>query len=282
MKKITFFTMIAFMTTTINAQTILFQENFETSPITSILNTWNFETQLTNGPSPCSLASRGNTADFNSTNVDFQNSQNSSYFLAVNPEAPCAGFYNASLSTSVLDFSTATDSIIFKCKYFKSTTLNWGPSQLEIIFNNGSLSDTIISEFSTTDNWDNVEVKLPSFVTSPTVTITINMGGGEGVAIDDIEVLGYNVTTVLSEILTKSILIYPNPTQEFIYLKNSFNKAIQSVEILTTTGQIIKSEEISNSQDQNRIDISDFKEGVYFLIIKFDNSTSETYKFINQ
>lgn len=274
--------MIAFMTTTINAQDILFQQNFETSPVTNILNNWDDETQLPEGPSPCSKGSRGNTADFNSTGVDFQNAQNSTYFLGVNPKSPCGGYYTATLITDSLDFSAA-DSIIFKCRYYKTNTIDWGSCFLTITLGNPSIDFVMDTVFSTINNWDTVRVEVPVSIISDKVQMSIVMGGGEGVAIDDMQVLGYNSPiSGLSEISNSNILIYPNPTKGIIYLENNLNKKIQSIEIVTINGQIIKSEDVSNLQEQNKIDISNFKCGVYFLTIKFDNNTIETYKFIKQ
>jgi len=153
------------------------------------MNNWTGEIQLPDGPSACSKGSRGSTAAFNSLNVDFQVTQNASYFLGVNPEAPCAGFYNATLITDTvtgLDFSVA-DSLKFSCRYFKSTTLGWGATTLKIVFDNGTTTFTVEPEFITNDSWDNVDVGLPASMISTGIEIRIeNMGGGEGVALDDI------------------------------------------------------------------------------------------------
>jgi len=186
------------------SQTTLFSEDFEISPVTSIVNI--SSGTLLDGPSPCGFATRGTTADFNSSNVDFLNLQNSSFFLGLNPEAPCGGFYNASLYSDTMDFS-GIDSIFFKCKYFKSTTLAWGPTELNFVFDNLSSQFTIDSEFSTTDSWDSVVVSLPIGMISPNVLFTINLGGGEGVAIDDIEIVAYSTP-----------ILFPQPTNfQFSY-----------------------------------------------------------------
>ncbi|MFH2096251.1 MAG: T9SS type A sorting domain-containing protein [Bacteroidota bacterium] len=172
----------------VTAQVVLFGEDFETSPVTSIVN--GYTGVLPDGPPPCSQASRGTTVDFNSTSIDFQNSQNPGYFMGANPESPCGGYYNANLESDTLDFS-GYDSLVFKCRYFKSTTLGWGPSALIITFDNLSDTYTIETEFTTTDNWDSIEVVLPATMISPNVVILINMGGGEGAALDDIFITGY-------------------------------------------------------------------------------------------
>jgi hypothetical protein len=108
--------------------------------------------------------------------VNFNNAQNSTYFLGVNPQIPCGNYYIATLNTASLNFS-GQDSLRFKCRYFKSSTLDWGSDSLEITFSNGSSNFVIDSEFNETDNWSNLDISLPNFLIAPDVTITIKMGG---------------------------------------------------------------------------------------------------------
>lgn len=224
--KITLFTtklavVLTVQLTTLQAQT-LFLENFETSPVTSILNSG--ETQLINGTSPCGKGTRGNTTDFNSTNMSFNNTQNPTYFLGVNPETPCGGYYTATLNTTSLNFS-GQDSLHFHCRYFKSTTLGWGSTLLEITFSNGTSNFSVNSEFSVTDNWTYLDIALPNFLIAPAVTITINqMGGGEGVGLDDIEVVNIS-TTGIEQYNSDNIKLYPNPFNNDITIVQLFQKS---------------------------------------------------------
>jgi|AntAceMinimDraft_17_1070374.scaffolds.fasta_scaffold02082_10 hypothetical protein len=223
---------------TLKSQSLLFHEDFEISPVTSILNSG--ETQLTEGPSPCGKGSRGNTADFNSTNVEFQNSQNSSYFLGVNPEFPCGGFYNASLTTDSLNLSAA-DSLKFKCHYFKSTTLGWGGSAiLNIVFDNGTTNFTIESEFSTNDNWDSLEIALPNSMIDPSVLMTINLGGGEGVGIDDIKIINIIATNINQHNLTNNIKLYPVPVNNLLHIELRNTHSNINYTIMDLYGNVIE------------------------------------------
>lgn len=175
-----------------NAQTTVFSEDYETSPVTSMVNTFGLD--VPDGGSPCGKASRGNTSDFNSGSVDFLNAQNSTYFLGVNPESPCGGYYTAEIEASGLDWS-GTDSLVFSMRYFIGTGLSWGSTVLDVTFDDGTNTQTYDAEFSTIGAWTDFEVSLPTvFADASSVTITINMGGGEGVGIDDFLIVNYEPT----------------------------------------------------------------------------------------
>jgi len=262
---LTFAVLLTIQLTTLRAQT-LFLENFETSPVTSILNTFNSETQLTNGPSTCGLATRGNTADFNSTNVNFNNTQNPGYFLGMNPQSPCGGAYGVSLITSTLSFS-GQDSLRFKCRYFQSTTLNWGmpgSDYIMVIISNGTLADTIQSEFITTDNWDSINVALPSYLISPTVTIRVIMGQGEGFGMDDIQIINIQTTGVEKYNVSDNIKLYPNPFNNNFIIVQPFSK-LSELTIYNVMGEIIYTANISSQQVINS---ENWKDGIYFYQLK--------------
>ncbi len=88
--------------------------------------------------------------------------------------------------------------------------------------------------------------------------------------IDNVKVTGNTITTIgLSEITKNDILIYPNPTENFIYWKGAAKSEIQLIEIYNLSGQIIKSENAFRLQ--TKINVSDLKEGVYFLKLTFEN-----------
>lgn len=249
---------------------ILFSENFETSPVESILNTINSETKLKEGTPPCGLAARGNTSNFNSTKIDFKNSANSTYFLGVNPESPCGGYYDAELKTATLNFS-GKDSLRFKCRYFKSNTLGWGSANLQVILTTGTQSDTIKSEFTKTNNWEYLDVALPKFLISSTVTIKLIMGGGEGIAIDDIEVKNFPIKTGIDIIAqNKSMSVYPNPFfSDFHVELNAFDIVNTRISIAEASGNIIyvaSPHEITNGKFE--INLSGFSKGLYFITFK--------------
>ncbi|MFT6244767.1 MAG: hypothetical protein ACJAXI_001536 [Crocinitomicaceae bacterium] len=251
-----------------SGQTVLFSEDFEASPVTNFLNTWTSETQLPDGPSPCGSSTRGNSADFNSSTVDFNVAQNGSYFLGLNPESPCGGFYNASLHSPTQDFSGLADSIVVSIRYFKSSTLGWGPSQLEIVFDNGTVTDTIRDQFATIDNWDVIDYVLPISMHKAIVDITINIGGGEGVGLDDMTVTRYLVIASTIEIAT-GLSLFPNPAKDQINIRSK-SEHLLSWEIYGMTGNIVLSSNDINSLTEN-IDLSVLDNGNYIIRIETIN-----------
>jgi hypothetical protein len=272
-----FFTLtFLLLTICLNAQLVLFQEDFETAPVTSIVNDWTGT--LPNGPSPCSQASRGTTADFNSSSIDFLNAQNPSYFLGVNPESPCGGFYNATLLSDSMDWSAA-DSIVFKCKYFMSIGLNWGSSKCEIILSDGVDADTISTEFISTNTWDSISVGIPLSLANPNVVMTINMGGGEGVALDDILILNYPATEIKSQDNVLNAYVYPNPVSNYFYIESREKGLVYELSLMDISGRcIIKNEKIKDKLKQ--IDINHLLPGVYILYLRTTDGRTFTHKLI--
>jgi hypothetical protein len=254
--QILFFTTIFCLQMQVLKSQVLFHEDFETSPVTSILNNGG-ETQLPEGPSPCGFASRGNTSNFNSMNVDFQNSQNSTYFLGVNPQTPCGGYYMASLKTGTLNLTA--DSLVFKCRYFISNTLLWGAPTLQVNIHNGLSNYVIWSQFSTIGSWDSLTIGIPATQIGATDTMLIVIGGGEGVAIDDITILNIPYLHVAENNNSDQIKIFPNPAQNILTIENiSFNAVLSIYDI---NGKMIVREKNVN----NTININQLEPGLYCL-----------------
>jgi len=65
--------------------------------------------------------------------------------------------------------------------------------------------------------------------------------------------------------LNNSVSVYPNPTKDFIVIDNNSNTAIQSVELISADGQLIR----HIVQKQNyRINLSELPVGLYYLRIE--------------
>jgi hypothetical protein len=260
----------------LNAQNVLFQEDFETAPITSIVNT--FGDSVPNGSSPCGQASRGTTADLNSSSIDFINAQNSTYFLGVNPESPCGGFYQATLASDSMDWS-ASDSIVFKCRYFMSTTLNWGSYGCRIIFNDGFDADTISTEFTTTNSWDSLIVGIPISLASPDVVMTITMGGGEGVALDDIQIINFPATKINEVVDKESFKVFPNPVTNNLYIESLETEIIYELSLSDISGRCIIRK--TNIKDNEKwMDLSSLGSGMYILNVSSTDGSIYSYKII--
>lgn len=63
-------------------------------------------------------------------------------------------------------------------------------------------------------------------------------------------------------------IAYPNPANDFVRIKSSFNKAFE-ISITDLTGKIIKNI-FSENNDDVKIDVRDMNNGVYLLILKND------------
>lgn len=273
--------LVTCLTTAMQAQT-LFLENFETSPVTSILNFG--ETQLAEGPSPCGKATRGTASDFNSSSVNFNASQNSTFFLGVNPQVLCGGFYDATLTSIALDLS-GQDSLRFKCRYFKSSTLGWGGDIFNISFTNGMSGFNINNQavFTVSNAWTLVDIALPSFLIAPNVVFTILMGGGEGTALDDIEI--YNVSNSAGFKPDDNgddediISLYPNPFTSEALLRsgNTFNNA--TLIVYNSYGQAIR--EIRNIGGQTFVlQRNHLPSGLYLFRLMEGNQVIAADKFV--
>lgn len=92
-------------------------------------------------------------------------------------------------------------------------------------------------------------------------------------------------TTILAQQKDNRIEIYPNPTNNFIFVKSNYGFS-QTVEIriLDVTGREIQ--KITNAELSNKplsIPLDNFATGTYFInIINKENSLNERYKFIKQ
>jgi hypothetical protein len=258
----------------VHAQVSLFSEDFETSPVTSLLNSG--ESELGEGPSPCGYATRGNASDFNSASVDMMSAGNASYYLGVNPESPCGGYYDASVSGS-LDFSYM-DSIRISFSYYKTSTLGWGGSILSLEFNDGSTSFTLSESLSVEDSWTSFDtVVTADLYGSNPVDFTITMGGGEAVAVDDIQIDGWEYSGYENVYATSVVTLYPNPAKDMLNIKVPESGSMQ---IMNAIGKSVLDSPVSPGK--NRIDISKLHTGIYYIMVKQAGAKRYTRKLLVQ
>ena len=75
-----------------------------------------------------------------------------------------------------------------------------------------------------------------------------------------------------AEVLINNLKIYPNPVQNTLYITGTLSQF--KVQIYTVTGQ-----EICNYANTNQLDVSQLKQGMYFIKISEDEK-STTFNFI--
>lgn len=71
---------------------------------------------------------------------------------------------------------------------------------------------------------------------------------------------------------TANVMVYPNPTSDYVNVDLNFNPDNTNIEIYSQTGVLVKTQDISDIE--NRIDISTLQPGVYILKINSQNSQS--------
>jgi len=88
-------------------------------------------------------------------------------------------------------------------------------------------------------------------------------------------------TSISSEMEDPSNLvsIFPNPARNILYIRNESGESITSVDIISTTGQKIKS--IRGGSELSSVDISDLPPGFYLIHLRSDR-LNFTYKFIKK
>lgn len=270
MRTFTLLASILFLTlSSAKAQNILFEEDFETDPVTSMWNS--FTDSIPNGPPPCGEASRGTTSDHNSSSVDFLNAQNGSYFLAVNPEDPCGGAYTAELESDTFDFS-GVDSLYCSFRYFLGDPIWGGPTvmKLELItIENGVFQDTATLDtvFSDTNTWSNIDRRLSDSIINDSVRINLKMGKESPAGVDDLKIYEPTSTSVPEKEKPSptDISAYPNPFSKELRVKLS-DKPLSggTLKLVDMTGRTVLSKAWEAGKTL-RIDGSDLENGVYIL-----------------
>jgi len=82
--------------------------------------------------------------------------------------------------------------------------------------------------------------------------------------------------TTNKNVMTKNIVIYPNPTNDFLNIKSD-ETTIENVKIYDIKGALLY--ENKNNEDQININLSDFEMGIYFVKINYPYGET-THKII--
>ena len=97
-----------------------------------------------------------------------------------------------------------------------------------------------------------------------------------------------NTTFIEKEKITESILLYPNPAKDLLYVEVSHAERSRSVTSETPTsfsltnalGQVIKEELLRELQQPIEINVKDLQEGIYFIQIKSEGKILVNKKFV--
>lgn len=139
-----------------------------------------------------------------------------------------------------------------------------------------SLNPPTNNSTNNVDNFERVDIPLPSGVYTISVTHKGSLAGGSQNY--TLIATGGNVSTLGTndEILKSgNIEIYPNPAQEWMNFKNN-NNIEATVIILDVSGKLIKKETIRNG----KISVQDLVKGNYMIVYKDKQNREQSFKFI--
>lgn len=86
-------------------------------------------------------------------------------------------------------------------------------------------------------------------------------------AVREIEFYGNGVVSVDDESLKTSIVVYPVPAKDLLFLKNL--NGVHQINVYDANGRVMK-EQLLNFQNQITVDVSSLSEGLYFITFKGD------------
>lgn len=147
------------------------------------------------------------------------------------------------------------------------------------VYVNGTVVDSIIGQQQTaqTDSWMMRTIDLSSFSGQIQVQFLGERGTSftSDICIDDVSI---DNLVGLADAKAQSFNLYPNPTNDVVFIQ--FAKQIESgkIELLNVTGEIVQVSSI-NSSKQVKLDVSSLSEGMYFVRIS-NAQTTETQKLI--
>ncbi len=257
-------------------QTDIFYQDFTNAPVDNLFNSG--DTVLLYGVPPCGYATWADATDFNSANANFAEFVNLSSFMAVNPEVMCGGFYQAIVLSDTFD-CTGMDSLQFLCRYYQTNTLGWGATTMNVIVDNGATTFSIGSQFTAMNTWTYLTVSLPASMIAPQVSLRISLGGGEGVAFDDIIVRGFfNNASIGEPSIESEIKVYPNPTSDYITISTS-EKTVTNVSIVDLTGKVVY-QNANAFHGTSNIQVGQYPNGLYLIKLRDENGDMRVKRFI--
>ncbi|WP_417888587.1 M43 family zinc metalloprotease [Xanthomarina gelatinilytica] len=261
------------------------------NPISSITYSYDID-----GNSPTSVNWSGSLANFgDSVIID----------LPTLPSGSGAHTFNVSISNpnGSTDMNTAndtnTEAYSFGNSFMGSTSIelelttdNWGDettwefanSSGTVLYSGGPLSDntTYNESFAIQDNecytftiYDEYSDGICCDYGTGSYTLTDNLGtviftGGEFGALETTTITTASLSTSEFE-LSSTISIYPNPTTNVLYIKNTNSNVPDSYTVYNMLGQVVLSKNIANESDLS-VNTTSLSNGMYFIKIAKDSS----------
>jgi OmpA-OmpF porin, OOP family len=198
--------------------------------------------------------------------------QNTKYFVSMKvspacPAVPTSGVFINNLGflfTNHIYDSTHTGAMNryhVKCNNIISDTLNW------TVIKGSFIADSNYSHLIIGNLLDDAHTLIDSSMSPPHIYIYTAYYFIDNVCVTSDSLFNENyIAGFINDYnLNDKILIYPNPANNYISIKNNAEDEILNIEIISIYGEVIK--RIINIS--NMLDISYLRDGLYFLRINF-------------
>ncbi|WP_307271527.1 T9SS type A sorting domain-containing protein [Chryseobacterium sp. W4I1] len=94
--------------------------------------------------------------------------------------------------------------------------------------------------------------------------------------LDNIELTTATLSTLDHQLSGNNIKFYPNPTSDYLYVKN--NNKTAEMKVLDISGKLV----LSFKKPEEKIDVSKLAKGTYILSVSNSDGTSSAFKFIKK
>ena len=68
-------------------------------------------------------------------------------------------------------------------------------------------------------------------------------------------------------------MVFPNPSNDFLTLKNSSQQSLKSIVLFDSNGHILKNIEFNNNATEIQILLNQYESGIYLLKVKSEDSS---------
>lgn len=102
---------------------------------------------------------------------------------------------------------------------------------------------------------------------------------GEGSILSYGKAYYINTTTLTTnEFVIKQSFVFPNPTQNIVFIKNNSKNPIEKVEIHGIMGNLL----FTKNQDFEQLSLEKLSQGIYYMKLYYNNGLGETFKIVKK
>lgn len=164
-------------------------------------------------------------------------------------------------------------------------------SQRTLVYSKGGLGlETLDSTYTTNfprieSHWVEDTIDLTPFLGMQNVMLdfqSVNKGGAD-IFVDNIRLFeGDNAPNSLTEIMDNAISIYPNPTNNSVFIKSEIvvEDNIQ-LSVFDMYGRVLKTQTLDRLDSQVEISLSEYTSGMYFIMYQ-SKSFTKSFKIIKE